>query len=95
MPLTMPKFLSRLGHDVDIPNLRRAYLRVPDEVRIDIAEFCHASEPAPSEPNLFIQGRAAGRRDVWLHFAQFLNLSDAEMFDLWRGQSITRTVTGE
>jgi hypothetical protein len=91
----IPKFLSRLGHDVDIPALRRAYLRIPDEVRIDLAEFCHASEPQPSEGDLYLLGRAAGRRDVWLRIAQHLNLSDAELFDLWRGHSITRTVTGE
>lgn len=95
MPLTMPKFLSRLGHDIDLSNLRRAYLRVPDEVRIDLAEFCHAADPAPTDSDLFLQGRAAGRRDVYLRLAQFLNLTDAELFDLWRGQSVTRTVTGE
>jgi hypothetical protein len=91
----IPKFLSRLGHDVDIPALKRAYLRMPDEVRVDLAEFCHAAEPVPMDSNLFSLGRAAGRRDVWLRIAQFLNLSDAELFDLWRGQSVTRIVTGE
>lgn len=95
MPLTMPKFLSRLGHDVDLSALRREYLRMPDGVRVDLAEFCHAADPSPDTNDLFVQGRAAGRRDVWLRIARFLNLTDAELFDLWRGQSVTRIVTGE
>lgn len=89
-----PKFISRLGHEVDVPDLQRAYLRVPDEVQVDLAEFCYATDPAPQASDLFIQGRAAGRRDVFLHIQEFLRLSQDELYALRRGQAITRITNG-
>lgn len=61
-----------------------------EHVLPDVAEFCHVNEPAPRESDLFVQGRAAGRLDVWLHMQEYLHLTDEEIYALRRGQSVYR-----
>lgn len=89
------QFLSRLGWLNDTTALKRAYslcFRSASGISTvvpDVAEFCHATEPVPvglSDP--FTLGRYEGRRDVWLHFREMLDLSDDELADLYRKRSI-------
>lgn len=54
----------------------------------DLSDFCRSTETAPAQSDLFIQGRFAGRQDVWRHIAEYLHLTDDELYDLRRGQSI-------
>lgn len=89
----MAKFRSRLGRWFTIPELQRAYqttLRSPAGehwVLPDLAEFCRAFEPAPREDSLWIQGRVAGRRDVFLHIAEILGLTQEELEAIYRQRS--------
>lgn len=89
----MPEFLTRLGRRVKLDALAKGYriaFSAPgtDLVLPDLAEFCGANDPAPKTPDLFMQGRAAGRRDVWLRLQQFLNLSDRDLMNLMVGQQV-------
>jgi hypothetical protein len=92
--VTLENFRSRFGRWFNTDELARAYhltFRNPTSARYvlpDIAEFCRASEPAPKESDLFVQGRASGRRDVWLHINEYLHLSPEELADILRGQAI-------
>lgn len=92
----MLEFLSRLGRRTRLDHLRRAYLlalRSPvavEHILPDLAEFCGANDPAPKADNLFMQGRAAGRRDVWLRIQNFLHLNDEELMALYAGRPTTR-----
>lgn len=92
-------FLTRLGRPIQWPNLVRAYracLNSPaatEHILPDLAEFCGASDPAPKIPDLFMQGRHAGRRDVWLRIQGFLHLSDADLMALHTGRPIVRRET--
>ncbi len=88
------QFTSRWGRRVDIPDLRRAYRQLfrnpvgSGTVLPDILEFCRAGEQAPRDGDLFVQGRHAGRQDVWLHIQEYLHLSDDELWQMRRGQMI-------
>ena len=88
---------SRFGRTFTAGELGRAYnmtFRNPLSGRFvlpDIAEFCRATDPAPREGDLFIQGRAAGRRDVWLHLNEFLHLTEEELADVLRGRAVLTT----
>jgi hypothetical protein len=76
--------------------MRRAYnlaLRTPMAERFilpDLNEFCHANEPAPKGGDPFLQGRMAGRRDVWLHVSEWLHLTEEEQFALYQWRSINK-----
>jgi hypothetical protein len=88
------QFISRLGRLFTIGEVSRAFnvtFRSPTGhafILPDLAEFCYAAEPAPKSSDLFVQGRAAGRRDVWLHISEYLHLTEEELFALYRGRSI-------
>ena len=88
------QFISRLGRLFTIGEISRAYnttfrsVSGHNFILPDLAEFCYAAEPAPKLGDSFIQGRAAGRRDVWLHIAEYLHLTEEELFALYRGRSI-------
>jgi len=91
--VTETSFYSRLGRQFTVEQLQEAY-RVAfrngygeHQVLPDLAEFCRANEPAPHENELFVQGRAAGRRDVWLHIAEILGLTANELAAAYRGRA--------
>lgn len=81
----LSEFVSRLGRRLTVRQLRSAYnltFRTPsgtNYVLPDLSEFCHAQEPAPRDDSLFAQGRAAGRRDVWLRIQEHIHLTDEEL----------------
>lgn len=83
---------SRLGHFYTVEQLKDSYLTLGGFTgRLalgDLAEFCGANDPAPAEGDQFKQGRAAGRRDVWLRIQQFLHLTDREIINLAAGRAI-------
>src|SRR5229473_3516752 len=87
-------FLSRLGRWFTAAEMKQAYqmvFRTTSGERFvlpDIAEFTHALEPAPRDSDLFVQGRAAGRRDVFLRIQQQLNLSEADLASIYRAQAL-------
>lgn len=91
--MTVATFFSRLGRQFGVDELQQAYRvafrTVAGErfVLPDLSEFCRASEPAPLVSDLFVQGRAAGRRDVWLHIAEVLRLTEDELAAVYRGRS--------
>ncbi len=88
------RFLSRLGHWFSPPEMRQAFqtvFRSPAGVNYvlpDLAEFCYASEPAPRDSDLFLQGRFAGRRDVWLHVNEHIHLTEEELTALYKSRSL-------
>jgi hypothetical protein len=90
------EFISRLGRRWTISEMHRAYqltFRTPNASQYilpDLSEFCHAMEVAPRDSDLFLQGRAAGRRDVYMHIAEWLNLTEDELFAIHYGRSILR-----
>lgn len=87
--MAIPSFFGRWGRQYTAPDMSRAYRGLfqsqlgNDFVLPDLAEFCHAGEPSPEVSDLFIQGRAAGRRDVWLRIQNHLNMSEAQIQDLY------------
>jgi site-specific recombinase len=91
----MALFRSRWGRQTDVARFKQAYqvFRQNNDVREfvlpDLAEFCHAIEPAPPISDLFVQGRAAGRRDVWLRLQENINLTEPELYALWQARSIS------
>jgi hypothetical protein len=90
----MSLFKTRYGRNVELEQLRHAYQAfrsipvINEHVLPDLAEFCRALDPAPREGDLFIQGRAAGRRDVWLRIQEHLHLTEDELFEVYRGRSV-------
>ena len=94
MLVDLKKLLGRFGRRIDLENQVIAYRKVfgsimaKETVLPDLAEFCGAVYPAPIESDLFKQGRAAGRRDVWLRLQNHLNLSEQEVYALLKGNPI-------
>lgn len=88
------EFVTRLGRRFRIGDMAKAYqltFRTPPGtlyVLPDLLSYTGAIDPAPRSGDPFIQGRAAGRRDVWLHIQEYLNLTDEELFDLYAGRQI-------
>lgn len=85
--------LTRLGRRVRLDTLSKAFqiaFSTPGTAPAlsHLAEFCGASDPAPKSPDLFMQGRAAGRRDVWLEIQKFIHLSDRELMELLAGRQV-------
>ena len=95
-----PTFLSRLGRRFHLRDVARAYrmcLLSPagsEFILPDLAEFCGAHDPAPKSDDLFMQGRAAGRRDLWLRIQNFLHLTDDELAALYAGRPVMRRDDG-
>ena len=91
------QFRSRLGRLWTINEMSNAYrltFRNQTASRFvlpDLSEFCHAMEVAPKDSDLFVQGRAAGRRDVYMRIAEWLNLTEDELFAIHQGRSILRS----
>lgn len=88
--MTADKFRSRLGRWFTVPEIKQAYVLTDANAMAlqDLAEFCHANDPAPRDSDLFLQGRAAGRRDVFLHIAEHLQLTEDELTAVYRGRSL-------
>ncbi len=90
----MREFFSRLGRPFYVEEMKKAYgmvFRSPAGAAFvwpDLTEFCYGMEPAPREGDPFVQGRAAGRRDVWLHIVEHLCATEDELFAAYRGRSI-------
>lgn len=90
------KIVNRLGHWFYLGDRKRAFqmvFRSPAgalHVLPELAEFCRANEPAPSNTDSFAQGRAAGRRDVWLLISQWTQLTEEEQFSLLSQQGRVR-----
>jgi hypothetical protein len=87
----MVEFLTRLGRRVRLDALAKGFqiaFGTPgtEPVLPYLAEFCGASDPAPKTPDLFMQGRAAGRRDVWLEIQRFIHLTDQDLMELYAGR---------
>lgn len=76
---------SRIGRVFTLQHLKRAYQLTfftpvgKQHVLPDLCEFCYGQEPAPRTGDLFVQGRAAGRRDVWLHITELLEFTEEEL----------------
>lgn len=87
------EFISRLGRRFTVSQVREAYcltfLSPPGRHHVlpDLLEFTGALDPAPRNEDLFMQGRAAGRRDVWLRIQEHLRLTEEELFALYVGRS--------
>lgn len=94
MSIDLTKLIGRWGRRVDLVEQTRVYknaLLSPTSKQYilpDLAEFCGVLDPAPSDGDQFKQGRAAGRRDVWLHMQSFLNLEPHEIYALLKGSPI-------
>lgn len=94
-PSSVREFVTRLGRRFHIGEMAKAYqltfLSSPGAttyVLPDLLEYTGALDPAPKDGDAFTQGRAAGRRDVWLHIASYLHLKDEELFALYAGRQI-------
>jgi hypothetical protein len=81
---------SRFGRRVDLVQQISGYRAVPDTVIADLMEFCGAVDEAPKSGDPFIQGRAAGRRDVWLRIQHHRHLREHELYALMKGEPLTK-----
>ena len=87
--MALANFFGRFGRPVSPTDLSRAYKQLftsqlaLNHVLPDLAEFCKAAEPAPRISDLFVQGRAAGQRDVFLHIQEMVALSDDQVHALY------------
>ena len=94
--MTEETFHSRYGREFTTEELQEAYKVAfrngygEHQVLPDLAEFCGAYDPAPANNELFMQGRASGRRDVWLHIQEILVLTPDELTAVYRGRSFPR-----
>lgn len=88
--------LSRLGRAIDFKGLWAAYnlvFRTPnglDYVLPDLLEFTRANDPAARDGTEYQRGREQGRRDVWLHIQEYLQLTEDERYALWQGRASMR-----
>ena len=95
--MTDDTFTSRYGRQFTAEELQEAYKVAfrnsygEHQVLPDLAEFCGAFDPAPNSNDLFMQGRAAGRRDVWLHIDQTLRLTPEELAAVYRARAFPRS----
>lgn len=53
------------------------------EVLADLARFCRANEPT-YHPDPRVHAELEGRREVWLRIQRHLQLSDDELWELYR-----------
>ena len=54
-----------------------------ERVRDDLAKFCRANE-STFHPDPRVEGIMQGRREVWLRIQQHLDLSEDELFALFK-----------
>lgn len=58
---------------------RRAYLLIPDDVIVDLAKFCRATQTTfHADPR--VHAALEGRREVFLRIMQHRNMSTEELF---------------
>lgn len=97
IPASILAFFGRLvarhagGRRFDLKIQAQAYRFIPQAVLADLAEFCGASEPSPQNGDPFLQGRRAGRRDVWLRIIGHRAIREDEIIALLRGEGIAAT----
>lgn len=89
MKVNLRKLFGRYGCPIDLVKQIAAYRSIPQIVLADLADCCGAADPAPTDGDLFKQGRAAGRRDIWLRIQYHLALNEHELFALLKGQPLT------
>lgn len=80
----------RFQREFDLIQQRADYRRIPQSVLMDLAEFCGATDPLPTDGDLYKIGRIAGRRDVWLRIQQHLCLTEAELYALLMGKPFAK-----
>lgn len=80
--------VSKHGRRVDLKLQVNGYIAIPQDCLADLADFCGAVSPAPRSGDMFEQGRAAGRRDVWLRIQAHRHLSPEELFSLIKGEPL-------
>lgn len=93
--IDLRNLLGRFGRKVDLVDLVRFYRGTPGPVLSDLADFCGAVDPAPRSADIFSQGRAAGRRDVWLRIQHHLGLEAPEVYALLKGEYNPKEWKGE
>jgi hypothetical protein len=89
--------LTRWGRKYFLSERRAAYrnFREAPHARViiaDLMEFTYALEAAPLEGNEFMQGRMAGRRDVFLRIMQHCHLNEKELYNIYTGRPISEGV---
>lgn len=87
-------YLQQSGRG-DIAEIGRAYkiaFRSPAGMLVlpDLAEYLGAMANMPDNPEPFVQGRAAGKRDAWLHIARHVHLTDEELVAVHLGKGILK-----
>ena len=96
----MKQLISRFGRAFYVSDRRLAYRQLREtawgrQILLDIMEFTRGLEPAPKSSDNFEQGRAADRRDVFLHVVQFCHLTEDELFNIYAGRPISAVETKE
>jgi hypothetical protein len=91
----MDSLRTRWGRWWNLPDRVKAYnltFRHPSGqiVLADLMTFCGTADEAPQTDSQFMQGRAAGRRDVALRVQEHLNLTHEELYAVLQGRSILR-----
>lgn len=87
--MSLPRFFGRFGREFTAPDLSRAFKSVfqhqlgVDLVLPAIAEYCHAAERSPETSDMYLQGRAAGKRDVWLFIQEHIKLPEDQIYNLY------------
>jgi len=89
--IDLTRLTSRFGRRVDLQHQVQAYRAIPQIVIADLIEFCGAVDQAPKEGDPFVQGRAAGRRDVWLRIQHHLGLREHELYALLKGEPLVKS----
>ncbi len=62
---------------------------VGEEVLADLAKFCRANV-STGHADTHIAARLDGRREVWLRIQSYLQLSDDELWNLYRKTALPR-----
>ena len=86
------RFRTRWGRSYTLQERAKAYkltFRNPHgEIALaDLMTFCGLADEAPMSGDPFIQGRAAGRRDVALRIREHLHLTHDELYAVIQGRS--------
>lgn len=87
--MSVSNFFGRFGRRFTAPDLSRAFKEVfQSQLGLDfvlpaIAEYCHAAERSPEISDMYLQGRAAGKRDVWLFIQEHIKLPEAQIYELY------------
>ena len=90
----LERVISRLGGRYAVSEIRQAYQLVFRNgagerlVLPDLAEFGHVNEMAMKTGSEFDRGREVGRRDMWLHIQEHLQLTEEDLFALYKWRSL-------